>query len=110
MPEVLIDIKDTQGDRPQKPSRFSTSYLGLYLHFLRVLNINPQGTSDRYPLRMSVEVHMYPYTIHVSASSMIEVCTRRCYNTTLSLDWLAYVFLQQFLLDPLSQHHLFHPD
>ena len=101
MLEVLIGIKGTRGDRPRKPSRFSTSYLSLYLHFLRVLN-QSSGDIDWYLLRMSTEVHMYQHTVHMSMSSTIEVRTRRCHSAMLSLDWPACVFSQHYSLPGLE--------
>ena len=63
MSEVLglvdIEVKDLGCFGPQRPTRFSTTYLDLYLHFLRVLSINPQGTLDWYLPCIMVEADIY---------------------------------------------------
>ena len=60
MPEVFghADIKDLRG-RPRKPWRFSTSYSGLHLRFLRVLDFSHQdGMHDWYLPRIMVGAHV----------------------------------------------------
>ena len=64
---VDIKVKDLESFGPRRPMRFSTLYLGLYLHFARVLNISPQGMSDQYSPCIMVGANMYWYMVHMSA-------------------------------------------
>ena len=59
-------VKELESFGPQGPMRVFVTYLGLHLHFLRVLNISPQGTSNRYSPHIMVGADVYWCTAHMS--------------------------------------------
>ena len=95
---VDIKVKELESFDPWGPTRSFTSYLGLYLYFLRVLNISPQRTSDRYSPRIMVGVDVYWCMAYVSAFYDRSMYTSATTVPHCHLTWLACICFQHYSL------------
>ena len=93
---VDIEVKELERFGPRRLARFSTSYMGLHLHFPRILNINPQVTSNRYSPRIMVGADMYWCTVHMSTFYHQSMYTLAATVSYCHLTWLACIFFQHY--------------
>ena len=94
--EVLIEVKELESFDHWRPVRVFISYLGLHLYFPWVLNIGPQGTSDRHSPRIIVRTDVYWGAAHVGAFYNWSTYTPSTIVPNGHLTWLGCMFFQHY--------------